>query len=191
MGESTEDLLGQAAAAVGMAMKAFAVGAALLALVLVAGLFALLAQMAQFARLIAATLAKVAIVVFLVLATFNAAIAVWLAYGADLPAILLAALLVITMAALGLAGKNWGALLLGGLAALAIGAAISSADLVMRSLVVVGALATTIAQNQFNSQESDHENQKIVECVHDRHQDWTDLLYADQNGRFSDEHDAG
>lgn len=73
----------------------------------------------------------------------------WAAFGGDAPALLPAAIVVLPIAGALAAGLGWGGLLVGGVAALAIGYFVSSVDPVTRALVVAGALALVVAQAVF------------------------------------------
>lgn len=148
----------------------------ILACVLLAGLLTLVGQMCRFGSLVCGLVAKVAIIAALVVSTLYAAAATFRAYGADLPALIPAALLVVAMTAIGLSRHEWGALLAGGLTALEIGTVVESADLVTRSLIIVGAIATTIVHNQFNRSES-NETQEEQQRIRDDHKDRPDLLH--------------
>src|SRR5512139_2335438 len=159
--------------------------AMILLLTVMAVVIKLLSEMLRFLSMVCGIIARVAIVAGLVVSTLYAAVMMHRAYGSDLPALLPAVLLVVAMTALGFNALSWGALLAGGLTAYAIGTVIQSADIVTRSLIIVGALATTIAHNQFTG-EREHENQEIEQRVYQPDQDRPDLLYDDPDGRSGD-----
>lgn len=162
----------------------------ILACVLLAGLFRLLAQMCRFGSLVCGLVAKVAIIAALVVSTLYAAAATFRAYGADLPALIPAALLVVAMTAIGLSRHEWGARLAGGLTALAIGTVVEAADLVIRSLIIVGAIATTIALNQFENRSESNETQEEQQRVYNDHQDRPGVLHHASDGGSGDVHPA-
>jgi len=174
------------------ALLRFLRGLLILALVILAVLLNLLAEMWNFLAAVFGVIAKMLVIAGLVSSTFYAAAMTFAAYGADLPALLPAALLIVAMTALGLSKLSWGALLAGGLTALAIGTVIQSADIVTRSLIIVCALATTVAHNQMNTQRSEsHENQEEQQYLHHPDQDRTDLLYDAADCRSGDVHPSG
>ena len=173
------------------ALLRFLRGLLILALVILAVLLNMLAEMFRFLAAMFGVIAKLLVIAGLVVTTFYAATMTFNAYGADLPALLPAALLVIAMTALGLSKLSWGALLAGGLIALAIGTVIQSADIVTRSLIVVGALSTTIAHNQMTTYRSEsYENQTEQQHLHHPDQDRPDLLHDAADGRSGDVHPA-
>ena len=155
---------------------------AILALTILAVAIKLAGQMVNFLAQIFEVLARLAIVAGLVLSTLYAASMTYTAYGADLPALLPAALLAIAMCGVALSRMSWGALLAAGLAVYAIGTVIPYANILMRSLIIAGALATTIAHNQFQRESENHANQEIEQHFHHVDQGRPDLLYDDPHG---------
>jgi hypothetical protein len=120
----------------------------------------LLAVVFNFLTQIAPFLVNLLVIGATIYGTLHGATDTFQAYGADVIALLPAVLVILLTMAAGLAGRSWGALLAGGLAAYGIGAIVYAGDYTFRALVIVGALALTIAHNQFTTGESNHEKQQ-------------------------------
>jgi hypothetical protein len=102
---------------------------------------------------IADLLVRVAIVAGIFLAGVYSGPTVWAAYGADVPA-LIPAVMVVALP-LGAAfefapplGRTWGAVVAWGAIVLVIGAVVSAVDSITRSLLLIGVLATITAYRQ-------------------------------------------
>lgn len=133
---------------------AWSLGLALGAIIKVA--FAFLARLVPL-------LVRVLVMGIVIYATLHGAGDAWQAYGADLPALVPAVMLILMSCAAGLVGKSWGALLASGAAAFAIGALALGADHVLRALLIIGALAAIVANNQLTRNgDNNHATSEVV-----------------------------
>ena len=110
---------------------------------------------------IAAMLVKVAVVAGVFAAGVRSGPLVWAAYGADVPA-LIPAVMVVALP-LGAAfefnpplGRTWGAVAAWGAVVLVIGAIVDVADSITRSLLLVGVLTTITAYAQIQERSDEH-----------------------------------
>jgi hypothetical protein len=110
---------------------------------------------------IAGLLVRVAIVAGVFMAGVRSGPLVWVAYGADVPA-LIPACMVVTLP-LGAAfefnpplGRTWGAVAAWGAVVLVIGAIVDVADSITRSLLLVGVLTTITAYAQIQERSDEH-----------------------------------
>lgn len=110
---------------------------------------------------IADVLVKVAVVAGVFVAGVRSAPLVWTAYGADVPA-LIPAVMVVALP-LGAAfefspplGRTWGAVAAWGAVVLVIGTIVDAANSITRSLLLVGVLTTITAYRQFQERSDEH-----------------------------------
>jgi len=110
---------------------------------------------------IAAMLVKVAVVAVVFAAGVRSGPLVWAAYGADVPA-LIPAVMVVALP-LGAAfefnpplGRTWGAVVAWGAVVLVIGTIVDMADSVARSILIVGVLTTITVYAQIQERSDEH-----------------------------------
>ena len=126
-------------------------------------------------------LVRVLVMGVVIYATLHGAGDAWQAYGADVPALIPAVMLILMSCAAGFVGRSWGALLASGGAAYGIGALALGVDFVTRSLLIVGALAVIVAHQQFtrNGDSNHAASNEIEQRVYQTDQDWPDRVHDD------------